>query len=364
MTELQHAKVDSVNWVGANARQEYDPHPAEELRRNPMPRAAAIHFVTFITASALVLAACSKKEEATPAATVPAPAPVAEAPPPPPKPANASTFTIGELSASALRDGRLEFPNDNKIFGLGHTPDEVSTLLSAAGQPTDKIHLDLDPLLVKGADRVMLFDTGAGSNFGPTAGQLPQSLQEAGVDAQSVTDIFISHVHGDHVGGIVNPEGALTFPNAKIHISKPEWKFFSGLKAEQAKGMGVENFDALLKAMKPKVDAFTPGAQLVPGVVKAVEIKGHTPGHSGYQITSGNESLLYIGDAMHSSIISVQKPDWPMNFDADQKTGAATRQSLLAELATSGQRVYAVHFPFPGLGRFEKRGEGFVWVPE
>jgi glyoxylase-like metal-dependent hydrolase (beta-lactamase superfamily II) len=350
--------------VGADGSQEYDPHPAKELRRNLMPRVATRRFVTCLAATALVLAACSKKEEAGPAETAPAPAPAVEAPPPPPKPASASTFMIGELSASALRDGRLEFPNDNKIFGVGHTPDEVGALLSAAGQPTDKIHLDLDPLLVKSADRVMLFDTGAGSNFGPTAGQLPQSLQEAGVDAQSVTDIFISHVHGDHIGGLLNAEGALTFPNAKIHISRPEWKFFSGLKAEQAAGMGVQNFDALVKAMKPKVDAFTPGAQLVPGVVKAVEIKGHTPGHSGYRITSGNDSLLYIGDAMHSSIISVQKPDWPMNFDSDQKTGAASRESLLAELASSGQRVYAVHFPFPGLGRIEKRGEGYVWVPE
>jgi len=128
--------------------------------------------------------------------------------------------------------------------------------------------------------------------------------------------------------------------------------------------MGVQNFDALVKAMKPKVDAFAPGTELVPGVVKAIEIKGHTPGHSGYKITSGSDSLLYIGDAMHSSIISVQKPDWPMNFDSDQKTGAASRASLLAELASTGQRVYAVHFPFPGLGKIEKRGDGYVWVAE
>jgi glyoxylase-like metal-dependent hydrolase (beta-lactamase superfamily II) len=271
---------------------------------------------------------------------------------------------IGELSATALRDGTLEFPNDNKIFGVGHTPEEVAALLSAAGQPTDKIHLGLDPLLVKSGDRVLLFDTGAGSNFGPSAGQLPQSLQEAGVDAQSVTDIFISHVHGDHVGGILNSAGALAFPNAKIHISKPEWKFFSGLKAEQAAGLGVQNFDALIAAMKPQVDAFTPGAELLPGVVKAVEIKGHTPGHSGYQITSGADSLLYIGDAMHSSIISVQKPDWPMSFDSDQKTGAASRVALLADIAARGQRIYAVHFPFPGVGKVEKRGDAYVWVAE
>ena len=329
-----------------------------------MPRVSSSSLVAFVTASVLALAGCAKKEEAAPTPVAPAAAPAAEAPPPAPKPTNASAFTIGELAAFSLRDGKLEFPNDNKIFGVGHTPEDVAALLSAAGQPTDMIHLDLDPLLVKDADRVMLFDTGAGSNFGPNAGRLTQSLQEAGFDAQSVTDIFISHVHGDHVGGILNPEGALTFPNAKIHISKPEWKFFSGLKAEQAAGMGVQNFDALVKAMKPKVDAFTPGADVVPGVVKAVEIKGHTPGHSGYKITAGTDSLLYIGDAMHSSIISVQKPDWPMNFDSDQKVGAASRQSLLADLATREQRVYAVHFPFPGVGRIEKRGDGYVWVSE
>jgi glyoxylase-like metal-dependent hydrolase (beta-lactamase superfamily II) len=327
-----------------------------------MSRLALLRLVTLVAASGFALAACTKKEESVPAPA--APPAVAETPPSAQQPANASSFSIGEWSATALRDGRLEFPNDNKIFGLGHTTDEVSALLSAAGQPTDKIRLDLDPLLVRGAGRVLLFDTGAGSNFGPTAGQLPQSLQEAGVDAQGVTDIFISHVHGDHVGGIVNAEGALTFPNARIHISKPEWKFFSGLKAEQAAGMGVQNFEALLAAMKPRVDAFAPGAELVPGMVRAVEIKGHTPGHSGYKITSGGESLLYIGDAMHSSIVSVQKPDWPMSFDSDQKTGAASREALLAELATSGQRVYAVHFPFPGLGKIEKHEAGYVWAPE
>jgi glyoxylase-like metal-dependent hydrolase (beta-lactamase superfamily II) len=330
-----------------------------------MPRVTVIRSIAFMAVAALALAACSKKEAAPPAESAPAAARVAETPPPAPKPANVNAFMVGELSASSLRDGTLEFPNDNKIFGVGHTSEEVAALLSGAGQPTDKIHLDLDPLLVKAADRVLLFDTGAGANFGPGAGKLPQSLQEAGVDAQAVTDIFISHFHGDHVGGLVNAEGAPTFPNAKIHISKPEWKFLSGLKAEQAKNMGgIENFDALIAAMKPKVDAFTPGAELVPGVVKAVEIKGHTPGHSGYQITSGTDSLLYIGDAMHSSIVSVQKPDWPMSFDSDQKTGAASRVALAEQLATRGQRVYAVHFPFPGVGRIEKRAEGYAWVGE
>ncbi|HET9864860.1 MAG TPA: MBL fold metallo-hydrolase [Steroidobacteraceae bacterium] len=319
--------------------------------------------VWLLAAAGVVLAACSRKEEAPPAAASEAPAAAAETQAPAPS-ANVKDFMIGELSALALRDGTLEFPNDNQIFGIGRKAEDVSALLTPAGLPTDKIQLDLDPLLVRTTDRVLLFDTGAGSNFGPGAGKLPNSLAEAGVDAQAVTDIFISHVHGDHVGGIANAQGAPTFPNAKIHISRPEWKFLTGLGAEKAKGIGVQNYDALIAAMKPMIEDFAPNAELIPGVVTAVEIKGHTPGHSGYRIQSGTDSLLYIGDAMHHYILSVQKPDWPMSFDSDQAAGAKSRTSLLAELAQSGQRVYAVHFPFPGLGKFEKQGEGYVWVAE
>jgi glyoxylase-like metal-dependent hydrolase (beta-lactamase superfamily II) len=314
---------------------------------------------------ATLLAACSKTAEAPPppAAAAPAPAPAAE-PAPVPKPQNTHAFKIGEFSAVSLRDGVLEFPNDNKVFGVGHTPEEVAALLSAAGLPTDKLQLGLEPLLVKTGDRVMLFDTGAGTNFGPSAGKLAVSFAESGVDQQTVTDIFISHVHGDHVGGMLNPVGELVFPNARIHLSKPEWAFLSGLTDEQAKSIGLDGHTALVAAIKSKVEAFAPGAELVPGVVKAVDIKGHTPGHSGYKITSGPESLLYIGDTMHHSIISVQKPDWPMNFDANQATGAKSRAAVLAQSIVDGQRIYAVHFPFPGLGKFEKRGDGAAWVAE
>ena len=322
--------------------------------------------VSFVAVTAAAMLGACSKEVASPApeSAAPAPAPAAETPPPAPKPENAHNFKIGELQAIALRDGYLEFPNDEKIFGLGHSADEVNAVLTAAGLPTDKLQLSLEPLLVKSGDRVLLFDTGAAGAFGPTAGQLPASLTEAGVDPASVTDIFISHVHGDHVGGLVNGQGAPSFPNATVHISAPEWKFLTTVKPDLAKQLGIGNRDAIVAAIKPKVDAFKPGAELVPGVVTAVDIKGHTPGHSGYKITSGTDSLLYVGDSMHHSIISVQKPDWPMGFDADQKVGAKSRAALIADAAKSGQRIYAVHFPYPGIGRFEKQGEGYVWVAE
>jgi len=323
-----------------------------------------IAFNTFLVAlSACALAACSKPAEAPKEEAAAPPPPVAEAAPPP-KPKDAQEFKIGELSAWAVRDGALEFPNDEKIFGLGKTPEEVNAVLTAANLPTDKLQLSLQPLAVKSGDKVLLFDTGAAANFGPGNGLLTASLAEAGIEPASVTDIFISHIHGDHVGGLVNAEGALAFPNATIHISKNEWKFLTTMKPDFTKMIGLGTCDTLVAAMKPKVDAFAPGAELVKGVVKAVDVKGHTPGHSAYRITSGSDSLLYIGDSMHHFVISVQKADWPMAFDADQKVGAASRVALVDELAKSGERVFAVHFPFPGIGKIQKQGDTAVWVAE
>jgi glyoxylase-like metal-dependent hydrolase (beta-lactamase superfamily II) len=332
----------------------------------------AAEFTVVVTA--MLLAACSKTADAPPpaeeapvAATPPpvaAPEPPAAVPAPAPKQESVRAFTIGQAAAFALRDGGLELPNDNQVFGVGHTPAEVAAVLGAAGQPTDKLALSIAPLVVKSEDRVLLFDTGAGANFGPGAGKLLASMREAGIEPASVTDIFISHAHGDHVGGLVNAEGALNYPNATIHLSQPEWAFLTGLDAEKAKSIGLGNHDVLVAAMRAKVDAFAPGAEIVPRTVKAIAIEGHTPGHSGYLITSGAGSLLYVGDSMHHYVVSVQKPDWINNFDGDHAAAAKSRATLIAQLARSKQRVYAVHFPFPGIGTIEPKGESFIWVAE
>lgn len=319
-----------------------------------MPRSSIIRVPFFAIVAASLLAACAKKDEAPPpAAESAAPAAVAETAPAPAS-QNVKEFTIGELSALALRDGAMELPNDNKVFGVGRTPEDVAAVLGAAGLPTDKLALTIEPLLVKAKDRVLLFDTGAGSLFGPGSGLLLNSFAEAGVDPQSVTDIFISHSHGDHVGGLVNAEGALNFPNATIHLSKAEWKSMSG----------NDQYAAMVKAITPKVVAFAPDAEIIPGTVKAVDIKGHTPGHAGYLITSGAGSLLYVGDSMHHFVVSVQKPEWTIAFDGDSPVASKSRADVIASSAANGQRIYAVHFPFPGIGQFEKQGDGFVWVAE
>lgn len=316
--------------------------------------------------AALTLAACSpRSEKAQPASETIETGETSEtlaasqaAPTP------AGTFSIGSFSAVVVSDGGLDFPNDNKIFGVGRPPEDVAQVLSAAGLPADKLSLTVMPLLVKTSDRVLLFDTGAGANFGPSTGKLPQSLADAGVDPGSVTDVFISHAHGDHAGGLVNADGALVFPNATIHISSADWAFLRGLNAESAANFGIGNHAKLVPAITPKVATFAPGAELIPGAVKAVEIRGHTPGHSGFLIGSGADSVLYTADTMHHFVISVQKPDWTVAFDGDAPTAQQSRKEVLAQSAANGQRIYGVHFPFPGIGKFEQRADGYVWVAE
>lgn len=283
---------------------------------------------------------------------------------PPAATARFVTFSIGDLKAVALEDGTLQQPNDGKSFIVGRSPSEVAAVLASGGAATDHFEFGLQPLLVRGNHRVLLFDTGAGRNFGPIAGALVSSLLAAGVDPSSVTDIFISHVHGDHVGGLLNSEGGLAFPNATIHISAPEWSYLSGMNAHTAQIVGIPQWDALVRTITPKVAPFEPDADIIPGLVKAVAIKGHTPGHSAYLIGTGAKTLLYIGDTLHNFIVSVRDPQWLTSFDADPPTAAASRVEFVARVAASGQRLYAVHFPFPGVGTIVKQNNLDAWVPQ
>ena len=274
------------------------------------------------------------------------------------------SFKIGDYSAVALKDGAIQEPVDGKSFVLGQPKEAVSAVLKAGGAPADHFEFSIQPLLVHAGVHVLLFDTGAGGFFGDIAGKLPESMMAAGEKPASVTDIFISHAHGDHIGGLVTPTGALAFPNATIHISAPEWKWLSSLGADEAKNFGIQQVSALVSAIKPKVVAFEPGADLLPGIVKAVELKGHTPGHSGYRIGSGTESVFVFGDAMHSYLVSVRKPSWQVAFDGDKQLGATTRIALVKNSAASGQRLYSEHFPFPGIGKIVKGKYGASWQPE
>jgi glyoxylase-like metal-dependent hydrolase (beta-lactamase superfamily II) len=316
-----------------------------------MIRTKAFALLAALTSVALV-SACSEDQRPQQEAASPAAPPAADAPQATQSP-DIFRFKIGALDAVALKDGVIKAANDGKTF-VGKPTSDVSALLAAAGQPTDMLHLSIQPLLVKSGAQVLLFDTGAADASFAEAGRLPASLLAAGVEPSQVTDVFISHRHADHAGGLVSPDGALAFPNATIHLSAPEW---DALKADNSSAKVVS-------AVTPKVRTFEPGAVILPGLVTAVAVNGHTAGHSAYEIASGDQRLLYIGDSAHHYVISVQRPEWTIAYDEDAPTAQASRRALWQRAADQNLRIYSVHFPFPGIGNVRSEGESFVWVPE
>lgn len=265
-------------------------------------------------------------------------------------PAAAQPFKLGSLRLIALRDAQFVIPNDGKTIGSDADIATVGTLLKASGLPDDRLTLSVNALLVRAGKRVILIDSG----LGPAAhGALMASLGEAGVAPDEVTDVLVTHSHFDHVGGLAGADGKPAFPKAVIRMSTAEWAWMKN----------QPNAAALVKVIDGHVQTFKPGATIAPGVT-SVALNGHTPGHVGYEITSGKQSLLDIGDMAHSWVISLKKPEWIMQYDNDKAAAMATRKATFARLAKSHELVFSPHFPFPGVGRVVADGDAYTWAAQ
>jgi len=259
------------------------------------------------------------------------------------------TFQVGKLQVTSLHDKDNVLPNDAKILGVDVGKQAVADVLAAAGAPTDSIKLSVDGLLVREGQKNILIDTG----LGPKAkGQLVESLEKTGLKPEQITDVLITHVHGDHVGGLVTADGKQQFPNAALQISAPDWAWLQTMP----------NMAELVNVIKPQVKTFTPGDKVLPDI-RSVPLPGHTPGHVGYQIVSGKERILDIGDSAHSAIISLAKPQWAIGFDNDRAEGIANRKALLAKLAADHELIFAPHFPYPGVGYIRSKGDHYIFEP-
>lgn len=260
----------------------------------------------------------------------------------------ARTFNLGTLHLTVLHDAEIVVPNDGKTFGVGVDPHKVAEVLRQAGARADRIPFSVNTLMVRVGPHLVLIDTGLSpGNHGNVLG----ALRSAGVTPDAVTDVLITHPHLDHVGGLIDTAGRPAFPNATVHTASAAWVWMQ-------KNASPE----VVKAVAGKVQTFEPGVRIFPGIT-SVSLPGHTPGHVGYLIVSGHDRLLDIGDTAHSSIVSLARPQWIMQFDSNEALGRQTRVKTLTMLSKSGEWVYSPHFPFPGVGHIVARGQGFVWKP-
>lgn len=257
---------------------------------------------------------------------------------------------IGALEAWSIQDTTAAQPNDGKTFAIGEDAAAVRAVLAAAGAPTETLRLDVNVLLVRTGDRLVLIDSGSGTVFG-TPGRLPERLAAAGVRADQITDVVISHSHADHMSGLLSG-GRLAFPNARVHMLADEWAFLQGQQSQAA----------LVAAIRPRVNAVAPGATIAPGI-RSVPVEGHTPGHTAFEVSSNGQRLLAVGDTVHHYVLSVRKPEWTVAFDRDADTAERNRRALLSAAAREGTVLFVPHFPAPGLGTVRVEGDGFAWTP-
>jgi glyoxylase-like metal-dependent hydrolase (beta-lactamase superfamily II) len=271
---------------------------------------------------------------------------------------------LGEFEVTALLDGTAQFSVSELLPQTSAS--EVDRLLarSALKQP---VETSVNAFLVNTGAKLILIDAGVGTFMGPGTGHLIANLKAAGYQPEQVDEIYITHMHGDHIGGLA-PAGARAFPNALVRASRLEADYW--LKPERlaaATGDDKEGFQHALDSLSPyvtagKFSAFEDGATLVPGI-RAVATHGHTPGHTSYLIESQGDKMMVLGDLVHVGAVQFPRPSAAIKFDSDSVAAVAQRQKVFHDAAQGHYWIAAAHLPFPGIGHLRAEGEGYIWLP-
>ena len=274
---------------------------------------------------------------------------------------------LGDFEITALSDGTVDLPVDKLLTHA--QPGEVGKALQRAYQRAP-LETSVNGYLINTGAKLVLIDTGAAGLFGPTLGKLLLNLKAAGYSPEQIDEVYITHLHPDHVGGLL-ADGKAAFPNAIVRFDQRDADYWlSAERLAQASGDEKSGFQGPQAAVKPYLDAgrlkpFSGGAdgvELVPGV-RALPAPGHTPGHTVYLVESQGQKLAVWGDLMHVAAVQFPNPSVTIQFDSDSKAAMPQRQKAYAAAAKGGYIVAVAHVSFPGLGRLRAEGKGYVWVP-
>ncbi len=275
---------------------------------------------------------------------------------------------LGDFEITALSDGAFQAPVDKLLNNS--TPAAVQEALAKSFM-TSPMDMSVNGFLVNTGSKLILIDSGAGSFFGPTLGRLQANLRAAGYTPEQVDEIYITHMHLDHVGGLVSGAERF-FPNATVRADSKEAGFYlSPANMDKALATGTDDVKAQFRGavamLSPYVKAgkfkpFDGDTQLTEGI-KTMSNYGHTAGHTTYVVESQGQTMIFWGDMMHVAPVQFADPSITILWDTDNMVARAARQKVFAEAAANGYMIGAAHVSFPGLGHMRSEGKGYVWVP-
>ena len=271
---------------------------------------------------------------------------------------------LGDFEITALSDGTVDLQPKQLLTNT--TQAQVADLLqrSFAG---DAVPTSVNAYLINTGDRLVLVDTGAAKLFGPTLGNLLTNLAAAGYRPEQVDAVLLTHMHPDHVGGLM-AGGKPAFVNATVHADQADADFWLSTSRQAAAAETMKGFfQGAMASVNPYVNnakfkGFNGSTDLFPGI-RAVAAPGHTPGHTTYAVESKGQKLLLWGDLMHVAAVQFVEPQVTIVFDTDSPTAAAQRIKAYADAAQGRYLVAGAHLPFPGIGRIRAEGKGYAWVP-
>jgi glyoxylase-like metal-dependent hydrolase (beta-lactamase superfamily II) len=273
-------------------------------------------------------------------------------------------YRIGDITVTAINDGNAVRPIDGLIRNADIA--DVRQALTDAFMPTDRIALTFTALALQMGGRLVLIDTGNGDLGPPTAGMWMANAKAAGFAPEDVDTVVISHFHGDHINGLRRKDGTAVFPRAEIKVPAPEWDFWmDDAKMAAAPDAAKGNFQNVRRVFGPiakDVGRFNWNDEVVPGIT-AVGAAGHTPGHTAFNIQSGNDRLFFMADTTNHPALFVRNPEWQAAFDMDGNLARDTRRKLLDMAAADRVQVAFYHAPFPATGHITKRDDGYDLVP-